>query len=390
MAERKLKTRDVNEKAVRKLFDTTIKGIYENYEENKLTRLLSAQRTIDGKYELLKKLEEDILEIVAVEHLEEINERSMEFDLYFNEQSIILSEFIKLKKVKEDNISVTSSTGSLNVKLPKIEIKKFRGDPTTWRNFIDSFECAVDKNDRLSEVEKMNYLINLVSGEAENCINGLSLCNENYTIALDLLKERYADKQVLISSHMNKLLEIKTVKEISNTVGLRALYDHVNAQVRSLLSIGLNTDDYGPMLIPVLMSKTPQELKLLITRQFGKDVWNINNILKSLKDEIETREKLNLTTAPEEDQGRFPLFSGANLFTSSDQNNQKRNDWPDQNNQERNDWPKKNNQKRNDWQKNKLFCVFCEGEHKSQKCANITKLETRKVILKKVAVVFYV
>ena len=102
-----------------------------------------------------------------------------------------------------------------------------------------------------------------------------------------------------------------------------------------------------------------------------------------MKDEIETREKLNLTTAPEEDQGRFPLFSGANLFTSSDQNNQKRNDWPDQNNQKRNDWPKKNNQKRNDWQKNKLFCVFCEGEHKSQKCANITKLETRKFILKK-------
>ena len=77
MAERKLKTRDVNEKAVRKLFDTTIKRIYENYEENKLTRLLSAQRTIDGKYELLKKLEENVLEIVAVEHLEEINERSM-------------------------------------------------------------------------------------------------------------------------------------------------------------------------------------------------------------------------------------------------------------------------------------------------------------------------
>ena len=60
------------------------------------------------------------------------------------------------------------------------------------------------------------------------------------------------------------------------------------------------------------MSKITQELKLLITRQFGKDVWNINNILKSLKDEIETCEKLNLTTAPEKDQGRFPLFSGAN------------------------------------------------------------------------------
>ena len=210
-----------------------------------------------------------------------------------------------------------------------------------------------------------------MSGEAENCINGLSLCNENYTIALNLLKERYADKQVLISSHMNKLLELKSVHEISNTVGLRALYDHVNAQVRSLLSIGLNSEDYGPMLIPVLMSKLPQELKLIITRQFGKDVWNINNILKSLKDEIETREKLNLTV---NEVGGFPPFSGVNLFASGIQNNQKGFDSSTSFTQ--------NNQKRNDWSKNKLV-VFCAGEHKAQKCPSVTKLETRKFILKK-------
>ena len=320
MAERKLKTRDVAERAVRKLFDNTVTGIYENYDEHKLRRLVAAEKTVHSKYELIKKLEEDILEIVEIELLEEINDRSIEFDLYFNEQSIILAEFISSNKIKEDISIVASSSASFNVKLPKIEIKKFKGDPTTWRNFIDSFECAVDKNDRLSDVEKMNYLVNLVSGEAENCINGLSLCNENYTIALNLLKERYADKQVLISSHMNKLLELKSVHEISNTVGLRALYDHVNAQVRSLLSIGLNSEDYGPMLIPVLMSKLPQELKLIITRQFGKDVWNINNILKSLKDEIETREKLNLTV---NEVGGFPPFSGVNLFASGIQNNQK-------------------------------------------------------------------
>ena len=79
----------------------------------------------------------------------------MEFDLYFNEQSIILSEFIKSKNIKDDISIVTSSTSSLNVKLPNIEIRRFNGDPATWRNFTGSFECAVDKNDRLSAVEKM-------------------------------------------------------------------------------------------------------------------------------------------------------------------------------------------------------------------------------------------
>ena len=37
----------------------------------------------------------------------------------------------------------------------------------SWHTFIDSFECAIDKNDDLSNVQKMNYLKNLVvEGEA--------------------------------------------------------------------------------------------------------------------------------------------------------------------------------------------------------------------------------
>ena len=91
------------------------------------------------------------------------------------------------------------------------------------------------------------------------------------------------------------MLELNVIVESNNTKDLHSLYDHVTAQVRSLQSIGLNASDYGPLLIPVLMSKLPHELKLLITRQFGKGVWDVKIILESLKSEIETREKLKLT-----------------------------------------------------------------------------------------------
>ena len=38
----------------------------------------------------------------------------------------------------------------------------------------------------------------------------------------------------------------------------------------------MDPDNYGPMLIPVVMSKLPENLKLNITRKFGQDLWDIN------------------------------------------------------------------------------------------------------------------
>ena len=58
-------------------------------------------------------------------------------------------------------LSVNSVTQANVVKLPKIEIRKFYGDPLEWKSIYDSFKSAVDENIRLTKVEKMNYLINL-------------------------------------------------------------------------------------------------------------------------------------------------------------------------------------------------------------------------------------
>ena len=72
-----------------------------------------------------------------------------------------------------------SSTGN-SVKLPKLEIPSFSGEKLKWAEFWDSFEAAVHLNTSLSEVEKLNYLMSKLSGEAENSVSGIQLSNENY------------------------------------------------------------------------------------------------------------------------------------------------------------------------------------------------------------------
>ena len=202
------------------------------------------------------------------------------------------------------------------MKLPKLTMKKFNGDPLKYKSFIDSFNCAIHQNNDLSEIEKMTYLLNLVEGDAEQAIKGLQLSNENYKSALNLLQERFGDDQIIVSAHMNKLLNLESSSEFIDVKEVRNLYDTIEIQVRSLCSIGLEEKSYGPMLVPIIMSKLPQEIKLILTRQFGKNQWEVTKILQALKNEIQAREKVLLTTSAEEDSTNL-LSNYSNKFSSS-------------------------------------------------------------------------
>ena len=121
----------------------------------------------------------------------------------------------------------------------------------------------------------MNYLLSYLTGKALKSVQGLKLSKPNYSAAIEMLQERYGDKQVLISTHMNKLLNLSNSGNLNDLKYLRQLYNNIDTQVRSLTSLGMDPDSYGPMLIPIVMSKLPENLKLNITRQFGQNLWGI-------------------------------------------------------------------------------------------------------------------
>ena len=92
---------------------------------------------------------------------------------------------------------------------------------------------------------------------------------------------------------MNRLLELETVQGISDAKELRKLSDQVETNIsRCLESLGLDPKSYGPLLIPIFMKKLPEEMKLIISREFDKVVWDIRVILEAIKREVQAREKL--------------------------------------------------------------------------------------------------
>ena len=145
------------------------------------------------------------------------------------------------------------------VKLPKLELKKFDGDHSKWISFWDSFEASVHKNESLTAIDKFNYLNSLLERSAAEAISGLSLGASNYKEAIDILKARFGNKKQIINCHIEILLNLKSVTSRYHVRSLRQLHDIVESNVRSFKSSGVSPESYGSLLSSILMNKLPQE-----------------------------------------------------------------------------------------------------------------------------------
>ena len=64
------------------------------------------------------------------------------------------------------------------------------------------------------------------------------------------------------------------------------------------------------MLVPVLMGKLPEELKLIISTQLGKNIWDVQVIIELFRKELEAREKISVASETKSEQ----LYSGSSFY----------------------------------------------------------------------------
>ena len=60
--------------------------------------------------------------------------------------------------------------------------------------------------------------------------------------------------------------------------------------IRGLETLGVTSEQYESMLIPVTMTKFPSEIRLRIARETGREAWKITPLLTILRQEVEARE----------------------------------------------------------------------------------------------------
>ena len=223
-----------------------------------MTKLKQCKAALEEKLDTVKQLDADILDEVDETDVENEIGQADVFTEKVQRAIIDATSAITAKEVPVRGHSSivtpppppppTLPTATTRVKLPKLSLKRFNGDLTKWSTFWDSFESSIHQNSDLSSIDKFAYLNSLVEGSAAEAISGLRITATNYDGAIAILQKRFGDKKQIIAKHMDTLINLDAVASQNNIKVLRQLYDSIEAQVRGLKALGIESDSYGSLL----------------------------------------------------------------------------------------------------------------------------------------------
>jgi hypothetical protein len=186
--------------------------------------------------------------------------------------------------------SSSDSIVAMKARLPKLNLPTFKGDVTEFPSFWEQFVAHVDADPTVADVTKFSYLNGYLKGEAKACIRGLALTGANYPTACDLLKKRYGRKERIVFAHLQALLSIPVPPGTGKAEELWSLMDELQCHVHSLEAMGVDGEQYGVVLTPILLSRLPEQIRMEWAREGegreGDLVW----LLDFLRREIERRE----------------------------------------------------------------------------------------------------
>ena len=129
----------------------------------------------------------------------------------------------------------------------------------------------------------------MLEGAAAHSIQGITLSELNYVAATEILRECFGKKQQIVTGHMDDLLKLPPCAG-DHTAQLRLVYDKVHANFCGLEALGVHAEQYGSVLIPIVMLKLPPDVHLHIARVTTRDIWEIDELLQAMRTEVEARE----------------------------------------------------------------------------------------------------
>ena len=121
-------------------------------------------------------------------------------------------------------------------RLPEVKLATFKGNFDEWETFWSSFRTNVDVRDDLERSTKFICLAQSLEGEPKEMISGLAITDDNYSLAVHILKDCYDNAIKQTNVLFQKFRSLPTPKH--NPKDLRNFlteYHKVNTQLSHVL-----------------------------------------------------------------------------------------------------------------------------------------------------------
>lgn len=242
-----------------------IERLVSNFKKTSKSRyshgyLSTRLEQLDGYWTEFKSQHQQIKQHVTTENksdryfTEEVYDDTEELFMDFKGT---LKDFLKSTE-EQTSQPQTSNTSGHKVKLPPISLPTFSGCYREWMHFKDLFTSLIDDNQELSDIEKHHYLRTSLTGEADQLLRHFDITAANYRKAFDTLKQRYSNKRIIVNNLLNRFLNQKKIT-VESSSSLKELLDASRECLNSLQNLEINTKDWDPIVVHVMVSKLDPE-----------------------------------------------------------------------------------------------------------------------------------
>lgn len=259
---------------------------------NELQLRLGKIEHVYNQYDEIQLKLECMAEDVSTQLTERTEFESAYFKLVARAQDILAKQN---EVVNSDKCSRVSNNQL--VKLPTIQLPKFNGKYDKWLEFRDTFSSLIHSNDNIDEINKFHYLRACLEGTAAVVIQSIEFSASNYSIAWNVLCERFDNTRLLIHNHVAALFNMETCSKESSD-NLKRIIDTLNKNLRSLESLGEPVSYWDTLLLYLITTykfdprtyRQWEEEKGRIDKSKSIKLENLLDFLKNRADFLETIE----------------------------------------------------------------------------------------------------
>ncbi|KRZ14121.1 hypothetical protein T11_10587 [Trichinella zimbabwensis] len=164
------------------------------------------------------------------------------------------------------------SNASVKVRLPRYELPKSHVNvlefTALWEQFEDSIHSRLD----ISASTKSSYLRSYLSGPALAAGSDLSTTAANYPAAIEILKNRFNRKNVVIQNYIRKLLVLEPcIKPLAEK--LQQLHDQLYLHVSALGALGNDLSSTQITAAEFVMELFKQKLPIVSQKKWEEEIF---------------------------------------------------------------------------------------------------------------------
>ena len=240
------------------------------------------------------------------------------------------SYYTVASKIKDQQTSKNNANGDVTLnpranstifelkkthKLPVAPLPKFYGDHNDWLSFSNTFLSMIDERDDITDLVKLTFLKECVQGKAAKKIAHILIASENYKVAWNLLKESYEKKRIVVSKHLDAIINISAPTKVT-AESLSDIVNAINQNQASLKNLEVELDERFTVrhVELILPDSIREEWEKSLTSKELPTIKQLCDFLNSVISRLESMQKASDTSKRDSNNKRPNPFNAPRSF----------------------------------------------------------------------------